>query len=767
VDPSSPTLISFCTGYAGLELGIERALGRPCRVLAYSEIEAFAIENLAAKVQAGFLPPAPIWSDLRSFPGKAFHGMVDILCGGYPCFTEDTLVLTQSGYRPIKTIQAGDTVLSHTGKWRTVTAVMQKPDAQLRRVTFMGSLGTVTTSDHPFYISRKHRVWNQSRRRYDRVFPQPGWREAGSLSAGDFGVQVLPPVVDDDRTEAFYWLVGRYLGDGWIQWAKTQNCPRVNICCSRGEADALEQHISEAGFHAYRSEENTTTRFAIVKKDLCAFLGQFGKYAHGKTLPGFVFELPESKARALLDGYLSADGYRGHNPRGEGYFHRVGTVSKPLAYGIALLAQRAYGVVASLQEYHPSPTKQIEGRTVNQRTRYTVNIPDRQREAFVRGDYGYKPLRSNEPLSDTGTVYNIAVEEDESYIANGLVVHNCQPFSSAGKRAGKADPRHLWPFFRAQIHAIHPRVVFFENVEGHVSLGLSTVLSDLEEDGYQATWGLFSAAEVGAPHRRKRVFILGYAKGDDERGFPFPPVYREGVTAGGSGCDGVADPGGEGLPDPLRGDRAGSGGRETPAGSPAGRGAVRDPLLSEGRVWAILAPDPGWPSRPGEPQYGWEPPRTVADAAGLQFCGVAPAGADPAGHPGPGAVSGQPAVLGVPPREPHDRGGEPGAAGGREPPDAGEGEAEPPLGGDPDGPPDRLDHALLCRSWDSRIDELRLLGNGVVPATAERAFRVLSAELCGLDVSDPAVLREIIGQGAPAISSARGDPRFQPGVVDR
>jgi hypothetical protein len=50
---------------------------------------------------------------------------------------------------------------------------------------------------------------------------------------------------------------------------------------------------------------------------------------------------------------------------------------------------------------------------------------------------------------------------------------------------------------------------FFENVEGHISLGLSTVISDLEEDGYRATWGIFSAREVGAPHQRKRVYILG------------------------------------------------------------------------------------------------------------------------------------------------------------------------------------------------------------------------------------------------------------------
>ena len=84
----------------------------------------------------------------------------------------------------------------------------------------------------------------------------------------------------------------------------------------------------------------------------------------------------------------------------------------------------------------------------------------------------------------------------------------CQPFSAAGNRKGTDDPRHLWPYIRAIIGVVRPRYCFFENVEGHITLGLSTVISDLEEDGYRATWGIFSAAEVGAPHQRKRVFIL-------------------------------------------------------------------------------------------------------------------------------------------------------------------------------------------------------------------------------------------------------------------
>jgi DNA (cytosine-5)-methyltransferase 1 len=84
----------------------------------------------------------------------------------------------------------------------------------------------------------------------------------------------------------------------------------------------------------------------------------------------------------------------------------------------------------------------------------------------------------------------------------------CQPFSAAGKRKGEEDPRHLWPHIRRHVRTINPLQCFFENVEGHISLGLNSVISDLEEDGYDSTFGIFSAEEVGAPHQRKRVFIL-------------------------------------------------------------------------------------------------------------------------------------------------------------------------------------------------------------------------------------------------------------------
>lgn len=84
----------------------------------------------------------------------------------------------------------------------------------------------------------------------------------------------------------------------------------------------------------------------------------------------------------------------------------------------------------------------------------------------------------------------------------------CQPFSAAGKRLGKDDPRHLWPFIADGIGRMRPGLCFFENVGGHVSLGLSTVISDLEELGYRVAPGLFSSAEVGGWHERQRVYIM-------------------------------------------------------------------------------------------------------------------------------------------------------------------------------------------------------------------------------------------------------------------
>jgi len=283
----------------------------------------------------------------------------------------------------------------------------------------------------------------------------------------------------------------------------------------------------------------------------------------------------------------------------------------------------------------------------------------------------------------------------------------CQPFSAAGKRLGANDPRHLWPYIADGIRLMRPRVCFFENVEGHISLGLREVIADLEGLGYAATGGIFSAVECGAPHQRKRVFILAHS--NSQRGQL----------------------------------------------SHWGRLTAEQVPIGNGEAWGDV-----WPSRPGQPQHAWEPPRVVANAqskrasSGQQLCDT---------------ECGQGRALSSEPNEPSEsvgnaeilraqgawpkqqaagfmqsstmgnaasqrlEGGKQSAAARPETDSitaaSGDGQTQPSLGRDTDGSPDWMDYAKLCVTCDNRTDELRLLGNGVVPATVEKAFRTLWNQL--------------------------------------
>lgn len=84
----------------------------------------------------------------------------------------------------------------------------------------------------------------------------------------------------------------------------------------------------------------------------------------------------------------------------------------------------------------------------------------------------------------------------------------CQPFSLAGGRLGADDPRHLWPAVARVVRECAPALCFFENVGGHLSLGGREVISELQSMGYRVACSLWTAEEVGAPHRRERLFIL-------------------------------------------------------------------------------------------------------------------------------------------------------------------------------------------------------------------------------------------------------------------
>jgi DNA (cytosine-5)-methyltransferase 1 len=90
----------------------------------------------------------------------------------------------------------------------------------------------------------------------------------------------------------------------------------------------------------------------------------------------------------------------------------------------------------------------------------------------------------------------------------------CQPFSAAGKRAGGADARHVWPHWFRLIRECRPAVVFGEQVEKAIGWGwLDAVLADLEAESYATGAAVLPACGVGAPHIRQRVWWVADALG--------------------------------------------------------------------------------------------------------------------------------------------------------------------------------------------------------------------------------------------------------------
>jgi DNA-cytosine methyltransferase len=115
----------------------------------------------------------------------------------------------------------------------------------------------------------------------------------------------------------------------------------------------------------------------------------------------------------------------------------------------------------------------------------------------------------------------------------------CQPFSAAGKRKGTADERHLWPYMAAGIAVMRPALVIVENVHGLVGRGLVVILADLAGMGYDAVWTVVAASDAGAPHRRKRLFVLAVRDGLPARdGLPVAVLDGQGWVTPGEGLFG-------------------------------------------------------------------------------------------------------------------------------------------------------------------------------------------------------------------------------------
>jgi len=316
----------------------------------------------------------------------------------------------------------------------------------------------------------------------------------------------------------------------------------------------------------------------------------------------------------------------------------------------------------------------------------------------------------------------------------------CQDLSVAGKGAGLTGDRSgLWFEMLRVVSEVRPRWVLAENVPALLSRGIDVVLEGLEKQGYTCWPFVVGADDVGAPHRRKRIWLIARRVADDER----QPVRhggsgstsratrevqihgeeRERVRADDSagraarGAVGLADRHGRGreaervcgVRDREReGRRDDADGRGAwPVGSPTGsglEGTGGDLRVPSGGGPAAGPSEARWPARPGEPQWEWEEPRLVA----FSECGVG------------GRRPRDEELLGDGEEAGRDE-GERGPIGHGEAQDTEPRTTQQPVGGATDG----LSKRLVRLARRANRDALKAYGNAVVPAIVEHIGRAI------------------------------------------
>lgn len=384
---------------------------------------------------------SPVWMDIRQTAtldgneGKSVQK--DAEDEKHLCLSRGSLVLTRSGYLPIEEVEVGDLVLTHAGRWQRVVAKQCNGRRPVVRVTAQGVAGLCATPDHPIYARSGvgSGRWpgmpgGVSNQRATAKAAQPEWTQAAD-SLGSYVNLPLPPVEDSPLAADDWWVVGRWLGDGHLsghlrsgrRYGHEDLAKQIVISCGKHERDALVARLGARTGHV----AEVRTGFQIAVKDphrhLWRVISQCGHGASEKRVPGEALALDQEKAEALLSGYLSADGhYVAQYDR-----WTASSVSRRLLLGMAMVAQRARGVVASVYAGRDAGTTIIEERAVNTKQDWVLcfrNSPGYRQSGWIDGSGAWKKVRS---IADAGEaeVWDIQVAGDESFVAEGCVVHNC------------------------------------------------------------------------------------------------------------------------------------------------------------------------------------------------------------------------------------------------------------------------------------------------------------------------------------------------------
>ena len=398
---------------------------------------------------------------------------IDIVAGGSPCFEAGTKIITSNGYKNIEDIVVGDEVLTHKNRLKKV---LRTGDTygDIYEVSAQGMLNTYCTENHPYYVREMKRKWFNAEKKVKRTFSEPTWVEVKDLHKGHFiGLPINQKSKNSlNLTKEEAYIIGRYIADGHTRKDYRKEKGRENdrmwsLILSVGEnkLKKFENNLT-IKYTSYKHSQSTY-RCVFYSKRLVEIVEKHCLCGAGnKRISQELLNLPIDLLKGLLDGYMEGDGCIDINDT----YHAT-TISRELAMSLCLVVAKVYRVNCNIKFNKNNPQHIIEGRLVNQHDSYTITFSKytkKQCNAIVIDDMVWLPIKSIINKNTKNKVYNLEVEEDNSYTANNIIVHNCQSFSVAGQGKGFEGKSGLFFEFADIVHNVllhNPNALFLlENV---------------------------------------------------------------------------------------------------------------------------------------------------------------------------------------------------------------------------------------------------------------------------------------------------------------
>lgn len=392
------------------------------------------------------------------------------------CFPAGTPIQTSKGLKPIDKIKLGDSVLTHKNRFRKVTELFDNGSKWVSSIKCQGLIDDIlVTENHPLWVIDQRQFYNKvvsgvkqsSLRGHNEAKwseLRPHFRAVSDIYRGDYLCVPITIGGDISVDKDFAFLTGIHMAEGSYDWRYNHAGERVDhkpqgvyltICIT--ELTLRERIMSildkfELTYKVYHNRKNNTTTLHIKDKDFATTMYDLtGNLSHERAMKGELRQWNKEALKWFLGGYISGDGCVAKQS-----IHtlvRCRTASKALAYDIwhamsrlGIITRANYDAKPKTYTYFcPRYNKE---RTIHSKGSYVVSAADwsahilskytvgklimepkprglTQFRIMLRDNYILVPVSEIKHKVSRRKVFNFEVEDDHSYVAAGVVAHNC------------------------------------------------------------------------------------------------------------------------------------------------------------------------------------------------------------------------------------------------------------------------------------------------------------------------------------------------------